>query len=589
MSESLTDSEPQRRPPWWRSIGPALITACVVFGPGSLLINSKVGATYGYEMLWLLLLTGILMGTYMTTAARIGVVGGATPCTLVARRLGRPVAAVIGINLCLICTAFQFSNNLAVAAAADAMGIARIFGDPEQMADHTKNLINSGVLLVFNAAIITVVFTLKRIYRALERIMKVMVAVILLCFLVNLFVVRPDLLGVLRGLKPNLPKQAENRTLFSMSSDYEKELEKGTTSEKLRKLFAEHDRRISSEATVSIEQKGSKWLIKDPPGKEYTLIKQGDLLITHKGRLLFSMPKKHESDLNKGINSRQLRQQFAEQDVQFSPQANISFDEKGRRWLIRDSGEEKKDKIKDYTIVKQVDELNVYEGIIFITPMILIASLLGTTFSVAGALYQGNLVREKGWTIKEYTSSIGDSIAGVAVLTGASAIIMITSGTILRDVLADDIGVLATQLRPLLGPATYTLFSIGLFAVAMNPFAINAMIGGSILADGIGKPAKLSDPWSRRFTVVVLLIGMLVAMIVLHTPIKFLHAIVFGQALTVVGNPLMAVTILWLANQKDIMGSRRNTLIMNILGGLGLLVVVFMAIRVLCPLVLKLG
>jgi Mn2+/Fe2+ NRAMP family transporter len=122
----------------------------------------------------------------------------------------------------------------------------------------------------------------------------------------------------------------------------------------------------------------------------------------------------------------------------------------------------------------------------------------------------------------------------------------------------------------------------------MNPFVINAMIGGSILADGLGKPAKLSDPWSRRFTVVVLLVGMAVAMIVLHTPVKFVDAIVFGQALTVVGNPLMAATILWLANQKDIMGERRNTLVLNILGILGFLVVVFVAIRVLFRLVLTL-
>lgn len=123
----------------------------------------------------------------------------------------------------------------------------------------------------------------------------------------------------------------------------------------------------------------------------------------------------------------------------------------------------------------------------------------------------------------------------------------------------------------------------------MNPFVINAMIGGSILADGIGKPAKLSDPWSRRFTVVVLLIGMAIAMIVLYTPIKKVDAIIFGQALTVVGNPLMAATILWLANRKDIMGDRRNTLVLNILGGLGLLVVTVMSIRVLILIVLKLS
>ena len=444
MSESSVSSNRRHGPAWWRSVGPALITACVVFGPGSLLISSNVGARHGYELLWLLILTGILMGTYMTTAARIGVVGGATPCTLVAARLGRPIAAIIGINLCLICTAFQYSNNLAVAAAADTLGAARLFGNPEQMSEHAKNLINTGVLLIFNLAIIIFIFTLKQVYRALERVMKVMVAVILICFLVNLFLVRPGLVGLLKGLIPALPEG------------------------------------------VSL-----------------------------------GLPSRGET----GIAD----------------------------------------------------------------PMVLIASLLGTTFSVAAAFYQGNLVREKGWTIKEYNRGIGDSIGGVAVLTGVSAIIMMTSGAVLRGQPANDISVLATQLRPLLGATAHVLFCVGLLAVAMNPFVINAMIGGSILADGIGKPARLSDPWSRRFTVVVLLVGMAVAMIVLHTPVKKVDAIIFGQALTVVGNPLMAVAILWLANRKDVMGERRNTIILNILGAVGLLVVVLMAIRVLFIVALKLS
>jgi manganese transport protein len=431
------------RAPWWRSLGPALITACVVFGPGSLLISSNVGATYGYELLWLLVLTGVLMGTYMTMAARVGVMGGATPCTLIAVRLGRPAAAVIGINLCLICAAFQFSNNLAVAAAFDSLGVKRLFGDPAQMTEQTQNLITTGFLLAFNALVIASIFVLRQVYKGLERIMKIMVAVILVCFLVNLFVVRPGLGGILGGLIPSVP-----------------------------------------------------------------------------AGLSLSLP------------------------------------------------------VRSATGIAD--------------PMVLVASLLGTTFSVAAALYQGNLVREKGWTIGDYDRGIGDSITGVAVLTGVSAMIMITSGTVLRGQQANDISVLATQLRPLLGPATRILFSVGLFAVAMNPFVINAMIGGSILADGLGKPARLSDPWSRRFTVVVLLIGMGVAMIVLHTRVKKIDAIIFGQALTVVGNPLMAAAILWLANRKDIMQHKRNTLVLNILGGLGFVVVLLTALRVLYLLILRL-
>jgi Mn2+/Fe2+ NRAMP family transporter len=221
--------------------------------------------------------------------------------------------------------------------------------------------------------------------------------------------------------------------------------------------------------------------------------------------------------------------------------------------------------------------------------MILIASLLGTTFSVAAAFFQGNLVREKGWTIKDYSRGIGDSVAGVCVLTGISVIIMITAATVIPGKPAEDIGVLAESLRPLLRSVAYVFFCAGLFAVAMNPFLINAMIGGSILADGIGKPSRLNDRWSRLFTVAVLLTGMVVGMLALkagHKPVKL---IILGQALTVIGNPLMAATILWLANRKDIMGDRRNTIVLNLLGGLGLLVVVLTAAQVLMRLALMLS
>lgn len=426
MAETSTASNLDKRPPWWRSIGPALITACVVMGPGSLLISANIGANHRYELLWLLVSTGILMGTYVTMGARIGVVGGATPCTLVSQRLGRPIAAVIGINLCLICTTFQFSNNLAVAAAAEIL---------------VPKLDTHWVLLGLNGLIIVFLFLATQIYRFLERTMKIMVGVMLLCFLINLVIAGPNLLGIIKGLIPSWPEG-----------------------------------------------------------------------------LSLGVPKKIDGD------------------------------------------------IKD--------------------PMILIASLLGTTFSVAAAFYQGNLVREKGWTIKEYTHGIGDSIAGVGILTGISAIILITTATVIPGKQADNLGVLAQSLRPFLGPIAHISFCIGLLAVAMNPFLINAMIGGSILADGIGQAPKLSDLWPRRFTVAVLLIGMVIAMLALRTGQKPVKLIIFGQALTVIGNPLMAVTMLWLANRKDVMGDRRNTIVLNILGGVGLLVVILMAVRVLWRLVL---
>jgi len=418
---------PIERSPWWKSIGPALITACVVFGPGSLLISSNVGANYGYELVWLLLLTGLLMGTYLTMGARIGVCGGATPCTLIAQRLGRPAAAVIGTTLCLICAAFQFSNNLAVALAAGAFF-------PKQAVP--------GIVIGFNTAVIVFLFTARQIYSLLERAMKVMVGVILVCFVFNLIVAKPNLLELFSGFVPSIPDG----------------------------------------------------------------IKLG-------------LPEKADG-------------------------------------AIRD-------------------------------PMILVASLLGTTFSVAGAFFQGNLVRERNWTVRDYEASVGDAIAGVCVLTGVSMVILITAGAVIRGQPATDIGTLALSLKPLLGSTAYWVFCVGLVAVAMNPFLINAMIGGTILADGAGLPARMSNLWPRLLTVIVMLTGMVIALLALRTGEKPVNLIIFGQALTVLGNPLMAVAMLWLANRKDVMGDRRNGPVANILGSIGLLVVILMAIRVLWRIVLQ--
>ena len=391
-----------------------------------MLVSANVGATYGCELLWLLVLTGILMGTFMLMAARIGVVGGASPCTLVARHLNRPVAVVMGLTLFLTCATFQFGNNLAFAAAAGAL--------LSQQSPYW-------VILVLNLGIIVFLFRARNIYQILERGMKVMVAVILICFVANLFAAGPSLLSVAKGLVPHLPAQ------------------------------------------VSL-----------------------------------SMPAKIDG------------------------------------------------KVHD--------------------PMLLIASLLGTTFSVAAALFQGNLVREKGWGLPQYRRGMADAMAGVVVLTCISAMIMITVATVIPGKAATDVGMLARSLQPLLGSFAFVMFCLGLLAVSMNPFVINAILGGTILADGLGLPAKLSDRWPKRFTVLVLLVGMAVAMLAMRSGQKPIKLIIIGQALTVFGNPLMAVMLLWLANRRDIMGEHRNGWLANTLGGLGLVLVLFIAIRVFCLVVL---
>ena len=56
---------------WLRSIGPGLVTACVVIGPGSILTSSKVGAANGYNLIWVVCVA-VLLPTFVQVLAFVG-------------------------------------------------------------------------------------------------------------------------------------------------------------------------------------------------------------------------------------------------------------------------------------------------------------------------------------------------------------------------------------------------------------------------------------------------------------------------------------------------------------------------------------
>ena len=75
-----TESDPATTSrPWYYRLGPGLITACVVIGPGSIVSSSKVGANQQYSMLWVVAISVVFMMLYMTIGARLGVLAEKAP------------------------------------------------------------------------------------------------------------------------------------------------------------------------------------------------------------------------------------------------------------------------------------------------------------------------------------------------------------------------------------------------------------------------------------------------------------------------------------------------------------------------------
>ena len=203
--------------------------------------------------------------------------------------------------------------------------------------------------------------------------------------------------------------------------------------------------------------------------------------------------------------------------------------------------------------------------------LIAVFGMIGTTFSIAGAFYQSYLVREKGWGLSDAKRGFVDSAVGIAVLGSITLVIMLTAAMSFygRDVQLSSVGDIAMQLKPLFGSGAVVLFSLGLFAGAFSSFLVNAMIGGVLLADGLGLGGKMDSKPCRIFTTIALLTGMFVAILI---PGDTVHLITFAQAMVVIGFPLLAASLLYLATRPDLTGERAVPGWMKGMAVLGLIV-----------------
>jgi Mn2+/Fe2+ NRAMP family transporter len=196
MASTLGPSSPRRG--LLGSLGPAIIVASVVLGPGSILANSRIGAEHGYRLVWVLALScGLMMGM-VALGARLGIGLERTPCAELARRLGRPVAVIIGVTVFLIITCFQVGNNTAVIAAFSPGSSSGAGNSPAGW--------NILALLALNGLTVASLYGFRKLYQSVERLMMAMVLIMIVGFAANLVLARPDLLAAVCSFVPRLPE-----------------------------------------------------------------------------------------------------------------------------------------------------------------------------------------------------------------------------------------------------------------------------------------------------------------------------------------------------------------------------------------------
>lgn len=168
-----------------RSLGPTLITAAVVIGPGTITVASKLGASQGYNLLWVILLSAVFMWTFVTMAVRVAIVNHESLLSVLARLYGRWLAVLVGILAFTVVTAFQLSNYLACATALTALsGISE----------------NTWIAIVGAGGLFFLL--VRQLYRLAEKVMSALVFAMIAAFFVNMIVSRPDWTAVAAGLMP---------------------------------------------------------------------------------------------------------------------------------------------------------------------------------------------------------------------------------------------------------------------------------------------------------------------------------------------------------------------------------------------------
>ena len=101
--------------PWWRSLGPGLITGAADDDPSGIATYSQGGAQFGYDVAWTLLLTYPLMVAIQLASARIGRVTGRGLTESFARFC--PASIVNGLVFLLV-----LANVINLGADLNAMG-----------------------------------------------------------------------------------------------------------------------------------------------------------------------------------------------------------------------------------------------------------------------------------------------------------------------------------------------------------------------------------------------------------------------------------------------------------------------------------
>lgn len=173
--------------------GPAVIASIAYVDPGNFATNIQAGAGYGYQLLWIVLLANLIAMLFQALSARLGIVTGKNLAEMSRDRFPTPLVWVMWAISEVAAMATDLAEFL-----GGAIGLALLFELPIFWGMTVTAVVTYGIL-IFE----------KHGFRPMELIIGTMVAIIGLCYLVELVIAPVDWRQAATGLiTPQLPDAA---------------------------------------------------------------------------------------------------------------------------------------------------------------------------------------------------------------------------------------------------------------------------------------------------------------------------------------------------------------------------------------------
>jgi manganese transport protein len=156
--------------------GPAVIASIAYMDPGNFATNIQAGARYGYGLLWVVLLANLIAMLFQALSAKLGIVTGRNLAEMCRDRFPKPIVWAMWTVSEIAAMATDLAEFL-----GGALGLALLFKMP-LLAGMTVTAIITYGILMFES----------RGFRPVELIISSLVAIIALCYLIEMFIAPVD-------------------------------------------------------------------------------------------------------------------------------------------------------------------------------------------------------------------------------------------------------------------------------------------------------------------------------------------------------------------------------------------------------------